>query len=123
MPFTGPTLYKKGRLTICDPFFCYFHGLYCPNSIKKALLPHMSSFLLTVCLYLPNSLSRNFCQPNTSFFQLITYNFLAQFCIRKSIVTPYELFSDTYMKFTLPILYQKPVLPCPILYQKSFVNP
>ena len=58
-----------------------------------------------ICLVF-ESFSGNLCVIAFKVTRLLI-QILAQFCIEKSIPTSYELFSDTYMPFSLPILYQK----------------
>ena len=87
--------------------------------------------------YLPNSRRlqpRQFCLVFESFsgnlcvtaFKVtrLLIQILAQFCIEKSIPTPYELISDTYMSSTLPILYQKAfveLFPAPFPAKKALL--
>ena len=101
-----------------------------PFSIRKALLPHMSTFLLIICSTLTPFAARKASLSHMSSFLLIAFPLLAQVYIENTFVTiwdlfcwlhalywpnslsvtPYELFSANYMPFTGPGFYQKTFL-------------
>ena len=118
---------------LCYPNLGSFLLITCllmtPFSIRKALLPHMSTFLLIIWTLTPFA-ARKASLSHMSSFLLIAFPFLAQISIEKTFVTiwdlfywlhalywhsspsvtPYELFSANYMPFTGPGFIKKPFL-------------